>query len=306
MLSTLATTAFLSGCINISADSSVEAPKGSTVCILKDRVAQSISTEYNMIKEITFDFKGCNGQIIKLTTEQTYNNIEPSDFPYYFDTETLALGQGDCSLTFTDFDVSYHTNMQYWFQLQLMSGDPVELYLSDKNYDGGIATKNDGSGWVAVDKDLAFNIIWIGEEPDDPPSQLIEYTFSTDTSRTADLYSVETSNANLYSYVLERQYRIHRVKGVITLSSYSGSAGMTFAMAYTATYGLGQLFHDISINYGYEPIEFDIWPDQNQLESNLVGGVFQTYFAYNYEMHGTIYVTEDCRSWDTTCQENTG
>ena len=304
-LTVIAITACLSGCIGISADSNIEAPPGNTIFLLEDRVAQAVFTEFNLVKEITFNFKGCSGQTIKITTEQTYNNIEPKEETHYYDSSYLTLGTGDCALTFTDFGVSYHTNLQYWFQLHLINGDPVEICLSDKNYDGGIAMKNDGSGWTALDKDLAFNIIWLGEEPENPPAEMIELTFASDSSRSADLHRTETSHPNLHSYVFPRQYRVHRVEGTITLNpGYSGSSGFIFAMAYTYTQNLGQFFYNLGIQSGASPTEFDVWIDQDQLESNIVGGVFQTYFGYGYEAHGTVYVTEDCRYWDTACKES--
>ena len=143
------------------------------------------------------------------------------------------------------------------------------------------------------------------EDFEELPDGTTAITFASEYTRPADLHRVETPNANLHSYVLPRQYRIHRVVGTVEISSgYSSSMGFTLAMAYTHTQSLGMSCVDISIQSG-QPVDFDVTIDQDQLEARIVGGVFQTYFGYGYTCYGTIYVTEDCRYWDDDCREST-
>jgi len=273
----------------------VEAPPNTNLNILlQDEIAQSVYGTHTLIKKATFFFEDCENQLITIGTKQKVGTFPESEIIY--DTETIQLGTGYQEVTLTNFNTAYSKDKNYWFFIKLEEGNPVNVLLSDVNYPEGEGVYKTGETWNTLDNDIAFNIEWIGEEPEIPPSgDIIELTFSSDGSP-ADIQAV--INGNLHSYELGRSYRIHQVEGTMVSPEFSGGALFSFAMAYSGTNYLGQVCGVVELNIGNE-MDYNEWIDQEQIESNVVGKVFQTYFPSSYESYGTIYVTEDCRYWDT-------
>jgi len=233
----LAASLSLTGCLEWFQDETdVDVPPDPNLAlILNDRVAQKILAPNNVLDTATFYFKDCNYQTIQLTVEVDTGLQYPSG-GQVLDVKSYQVGGvgTDQSLTFANFGSGYQAGQTYWFILERFYGDPLEVSYASEEYIDGIATKNDGSTWELLDRDIAFNMQWSDEEPD-PGSDLIK-TFSCDPNEDADLHLITgecmSPMDNNHVYYLGGTYILQRIVGEAEIySSGAGSGSILFFMS---------------------------------------------------------------------------
>jgi len=275
-------------------------PSVSDTATVYTRVAQSIVPYYNKINSVSFYFAGCQGQQIRLTTEQTYGNTYPSDNPpgFYDDMVFRLPSSGsDETVTITGFNYNYEIGFEYWFQLWLIEGDSFDVYLAEVEYSDGFAVLHENPSWHELESDLGLNIEWVGDMPDDVPGELVEFSFSSRVGDDVDVRGVKSTTSEgikVIDYDLGDTYTVYRVEGLVD-TGYSGQTTLQFLMGDGPhrSGGYHYLFSfqidGLRVNY---PDGFDLWVPDSYPVGRHTGSYLILRSMAGFDAWGTFYCKE--------------
>jgi len=272
--------------------------------VVGTKFAQRFKIKEDMMKGIKLYFLRCKGQEVTMIVEEAKNMNRPTgEVIRDIEVEILPDDGMDHYVTF-NFEYTYfqHLCEDYWFTV-FCDYDPsselpppdLEVAYATEDYEDGIALRSDGT-WICLVDDLAFDIIYRYDKPDDNPGELTVISYSTDNSINADIYPYQVENIGSYHiacFDLGDTYEVYKLDGSVRINEeFMGYTEVRFYMDYMDNPKALFWMAYVTMRHEFEWMDYEFWICHDSWDDPDVytGDVFKIRNTHEFSSYGCLHV----------------